>query len=244
MVLSYFLLKICIQIPYNHDYFTEWGNSFWTNNISFIELIKQCTILWPHNSDLLNPPSWYLAVEVRLFLIIPLLLFIKNKSKSIGLFIMIIFILAMFCGYIKYVGACLLGYFSHMAIDYLSIHKPSVLSIKNLVALCILAFLCLNINNEILIPNNISYVIQAIGAAILLSVVYKSNILLLTNRFVKWLGDISYEFYLTHFVVLLSLRPIYNSCGGGISFILLSFIISIIISYFINVVSTIIIKRV
>ncbi len=239
-VLAFILLRIYATIPYNESYFTEWGNSFWKINVSFLELLKQCSILWPHNADLINPPSWYLSIEVRLFLLIPLLLFLLNKHKIIARITMMVFIILMCFGIFKYIGACLCGYFAHSFGDYLISKRPQFVKNTYLkITLLLISLLFLNINNEFIIPLQVSYVLQAIGAAMIVAVAYRFKSKLLSNRFVVWLGNISYEFYLVHFVVLLSLRPYYHC---GICYIIISLFITLFISYIIQKLSTIITK--
>lgn len=241
-VLAFFLLRFYVTIPYNQTCFTEWGNSFWRTKVSFLELVKQCSVLWPHNADLLNPPSWYLAIEVRLFLIIPLLLFLLNKYKNLARIIIIGFIGLMCSGVLKYIGACLCGYLAHSILDYLIKKKPSF--IENIffkLTLCLISLFLLNINNEFVVPLQVSYVLQAIGAAIIVAIVYCSESKLLSNRILVWLGNISYELYLVHFVVLLSLRPYYH---GGVSYVLISLVITLLGSFIIQKVSSIITKLV
>ncbi len=241
-VIAFLLLKYCSSISYNHSNFTDWGNSFWGSDVSAIELLKQCTVLWPHNADLINPPSWYLAIEVRLFLIIPLLLMLDAKCPSLNKLIMIVFIGCMGIGVMKFVGACLCGYFSHMIMCYFNKQKPLILNTRYLkLLLSIVALFLLNINNEFAISERISYVLQALGASILVAVAYNSSIKLLTNKIIVWFGNISYELYLVHFVVLLALRPWYHN---GLSYIMLSLSITLIVSFCINKLCSTIIKTI
>jgi len=63
-----------LGLSYNAGIFTEWSNSFWTQHIGIGEAIKQLLIIVPGtNSYLVNSPVWYLVVEVRMFLLMPLL---------------------------------------------------------------------------------------------------------------------------------------------------------------------------
>lgn len=228
-ILAFFLLNICCKIPYNHSDFTVWGNSFWLTDVSFIELLKQCSILWPHDADLINPPSWYLAIEVRLFILIPLLLFLERKNNQLSRFVMLCFVVMMVAGILKFVGACLCGYFAHFFLDYAAKKAPQFLDKKIIkVFLALLSLFLLNINNEFNVQLNVSYSLQAIGAALLVAIVYSTDLKLLSNKAAVWLGNISYEFYLVHFIVILALRPLYHD---GISYTIVTLLISLILAY-------------
>lgn len=75
-----------LHLSYNSAIFTDWSNSFWTSNIGFVETIKQMLIIVPGtDSYLINSPVWYLVVEVRMFVLMPLLaglLFFVRKNMG------------------------------------------------------------------------------------------------------------------------------------------------------------------
>ena len=50
--------------------------------MSFEELIKALTVIWPHDFNLINPPTWYIGLEVRLFLLIPILIMLCNTKYT------------------------------------------------------------------------------------------------------------------------------------------------------------------
>lgn len=63
-----------LGLSYKGTIYTDWSNSFWTEHIGIGETIKQMLIIMPRtNSYLVNSPVWYLVVEVRMFLLMPLL---------------------------------------------------------------------------------------------------------------------------------------------------------------------------
>ena len=98
----------------------------------------------------------------------------------------------------------------------------------------IIGCVLLNINNMIPSPYLIYRFIQAIGACIIIFVCYTRDIPFLNNKLMVSLGNISFEFYLVHFVVLLYLRPYVNNI------FLLSFIgiiISIVASIYLNLIT-------
>lgn len=63
-----------VGLKYNGSIYTDWSNSFWNEHIGIGETIKQMLIIVPRtNSYLVNSPVWYLVVEVRMFLLMPIL---------------------------------------------------------------------------------------------------------------------------------------------------------------------------
>lgn len=70
--------------------------------------------------------------------------------------------------------------------------------------LVLFSLLLLNIKNLSLnLQNNIELVIQAFGAVI---IVFLNNFCFLSWKCLVNMGNISYEFYLVHFIILLSFR--------------------------------------
>ena len=57
---------------------TSWFSEFWRTDVSLKEFFGNALVLLPHNSDAINPPTWYLIYEVRMIVLIPLLVFICN----------------------------------------------------------------------------------------------------------------------------------------------------------------------
>lgn len=96
------------RLEYDAGLFSEWGNSFWKDNVSFVEYLKQISVLYPHDTHLINPPTWYILIEVRLFLLIPLIVMLNNHQFA-RWWIVALFVFAMMLGVGKYYGACILG---------------------------------------------------------------------------------------------------------------------------------------
>ena len=73
--------------------------------------------------------------------------------------------------------------------------------------LVLFSLLLLNIKNLSLnLQNNIELVIQAFGAVIIVILAFKNNFCFLSWKCLVNRGNISYEFYLVHFIILLSFR--------------------------------------
>ena len=234
MMIGYFFCNLHLDYP--SSLFTEWSNSFWTNDVSFIELFKQLSILYPHNSSLINPPVWYMNIEVKCFLIIPLIM-IAFKSKFGGLWCLLPFWIIMPLGKLNYIGSYLIGSYCR----YLLINKPSITNILNSlllrVFLIVLGIIMLNIRNEILfLPEKTAFIIQSLGASIIVSIIYYMEVChkpysMFDNKVCRWMGNISYEFYLIHFIVLLC----FKSFGMPFwAFFIITMSVSILLSLTIN----------
>lgn len=107
--------------------------------------------------------------------------------------------------------------------------------------LLLICVILINIRNEIEINPTIAFGIQALSAAFIVLIVYTNNYKILSNRLLVWFGNISYEFYLVHFVVLLALRSYYYN---SVSYILVCLAISIVISKVLNVGTTYLVKKI
>lgn len=230
MIVAFLLCNL--QIGYMTVYFTEWGNSFWNEHVSVVELIKQLTVLYPHDSHLINPPTWYVSMEVRLFLIIPIIVMFCN-TKYTRWYFMLPLVSLVFLGGENFYGVCIIGCIARVAYNYL---KKKVNTAKRLykvlsALLLILSILILNIKNEITINPSVAFGMQSICAAIIVLLVFLNNYKALSNKVLVWFGNISYEFYLIHFVVLLMFRSLYYNFA---SYILVSLIVSIILSKMLN----------
>ncbi len=73
--------------------------------------------------------------------------------------------------------------------------------------LLLIGLILLDVRNfHTTIPFLLIYAIQAVGASIVLLLAYNGQIHFFNNRIVVWLGNMSYEFYLLHFIILLVFR--------------------------------------
>lgn len=81
-----------------------------------------------------------------------------------------------------------------------------------------IAICCMNIKNQSIYPvaqSSFVYlfgIIQALGAGIVISIVASfGNFKILSNKVLVWFGDLSYEFYIIHMVVLLAMEPFFTN---------------------------------
>ena len=233
-IISMIIGFVCcnLNLDYNANFFTDWSNQFWRESVGFNELCKQLTVLWPHNPDLINPPSWYIGMEVRLFLVIPLIIMLCN-IKYLKWYILIPLSLLIFYGDSNYYSACLCGCLTKIAYD--KILKNQDLKSKRIkyIFLCaiVVAVFFLNVRNQFDINKTISFAFQTIGACIVVLAVSLFNFKFLTNKVLLWLGSISYEFYLCHFSILLLAKCFYHD---PITYVGLCLALSLLLSIGIN----------
>mgnify|MGYP004460637209 FL=1 len=211
---------------YSKDLFTSWSSTFWTQPISIIQLISQMPIFVGLNPDLIDPPVWYLLYEVRAFFIIPIVVIVVNKCTIWGGKLLIIALFCIFTMIIQpFYTVIFIGLLGRILLEECNI---KLLMSKNWEKgiLVLFSLLLLNIKNLSLnLQNNIELVIQAFGAVIIVILSFKNNFCFLSWKCLVNMGNISYEFYLVHFIILLSFR--YVGMNSYI-YIVLTFVTSLV----------------
>jgi peptidoglycan/LPS O-acetylase OafA/YrhL len=85
-------------------------------------------------------------------------------------------------------------------------------STLTVVCLVIASLLCLGFYDITQLPEHLSYHglhgFQALGVMLLLPIVYLRGGRWMYHPILQWLGKVSYQVYLIHFIVMLALRPI------------------------------------
>ena len=214
-------------IEYDRSLFTQWSNSFWNTGVSLSDMAGHIIPLLPHDPDLINPPCWYVVLEIKLFLIIPLVVMMANTYRG-GRWLYVPLIALTLLGYANYVGACLMGCVSRILYDRNALRLKTLRHVALYRSLSLIAaLLMLNINNEITLPSNVAFALQSLGASILVPAVYSLHSKALANKTLQWIAGISYEIYLVHFIVLLALKPFYK---GFFSYIGVSLALTLLLS--------------
>lgn len=217
-------------IGYN-DEFTNWIASFWRKEISVSDFLKALLLFPLESTQLINPPSWYLLIEVKMYFIMPLLIHIFNKY-SWKLAYLLIIVSAPLSSDLNIVAVC--GIFTLGACIHKYIHNRNkhTLSLKFMLLSVCIGIVLLNIQNEIYIPYYLLF--QSIGAGLLVYVFYNTRLKFIDTFFSKliFVGDISYEIYILHFVFLLVLMPFF--INDTIYLTIATFVITIIVAYPLN----------
>lgn len=207
---------------------TEWIQSFWNTRISLPEYIKQATILFRSDCNLVNPPSWYLTSEIEMMLVFPVLfLLFKHFTISTG------FIIIAISGVINnphalLISSYLIGFMFHAFEQSIKISRPTLM--------LIIGFLLLNVRNiipatDVYIVNNLFQLSQCIGGALIILTLKQTQCRLFNNKIMIFLGNISYEFFVIHFIILMAIFPFVNN---WYCCVILTLVISISFAYIIN----------
>lgn len=226
LTIGFILLTLYQRYNINNDVnVSVWFQEFWKKPVSIVEYLKGCTVLLPYDANLINPPVWYLEPEVKMFIIMPLLIFVLNKK---GWWLSIPIVLLCTIGRIPVVncvGYYLLGALARKYNEsfYYSLCKSHI----GLFVCLFVSIVLLNIEHEIQVNNSYTNMISCVGACILIIILFNTNIDFFKKSIFKFFGTISYEFYLCHFVVLLGLKPFIS----GVSLIIVSFFISLFFAF-------------
>lgn len=246
-----FAMLICnleLHMPIQARYFTSWFNGFWQQRVSFVDFIKQCTIVFIGNPDLINPPIWTMKIELYMIVLSPILLtpmralackYGKNSLWLVGGFTLELVgclllgirfnILDIFCWAPIFLLGILASQLDLDKIKETHLRSPYRIIIS-IFAMVIGGFL-VSIKCFIEFENTfIRDYIYALGIIALIYLIYIYNNHIFDFRLLSLFGDVSYEFYLVHFVVLLALRPIVPYVGY-IIYGVLAWGISLIVAY-------------
>ena len=251
MVLAYMALNFFYST--NVSRYTPWAAKFWTEKASPIQLIKQLTIVKMGNPSLINPPIWYLKCEVEMFLLMPIIVMVFRKIRWYALIPVLLFCLIPAK---QYVFTYLLGMLSKFYIDRKKEKLELIIRNKYIrIGSIILSLVLIDIVNLIWLPfeqtdptilghqfenhNIIGFllvrVVQGLGVVLLIGIIYLYPLKFLSTPALSFMGKVSYEFYLIHFVVILVLRR-YLATTIGLTVSV--FCISIVLALFINHVSS------
>lgn len=213
VVLFIGLLLANFHIHWDTAHFTNWGNKFWVNHITFSDFIKSATCIFIADAEnQINPSAWYLEYEVLLFVIMPLLVGGANKigwkySWSI-LFVGILALLIDLPMYnlLNVIVVCCMGTLAHYIVQKYELnflHNKSILLLWIGVAIFFLAHVYFGMG-KIYMP------LRGIGAAMLVMAVWKLDLSNIKKfKGLEFLGNISFEFYLVQHIALLALRPLF-----------------------------------
>lgn len=214
----------------NRDRVTKWAAQFWMQPVGIKELIGNATVLLPHNFDAINPPSWYLMAEVKMFIVMPLFVALVKRTSWVLAFAVFLVCWLVEIPFVSCIGSYVAGALLHKYINRIEI------SAKFYIFILAVGVVLLDIRNfgiSFMSHSNNTCVLmtQCIGA---LCILYVCNSLRkdISSKVLLYFGNISYEFYITHFIVLMGLAPwIINPT----SLIIVSFILTVCIAHILNI---------
>lgn len=201
--------------------------SFWNSQISPGDVISTLTMIGKFDSHLIDPPVWTMRAEMRMVLILPFIYTILKKfeDKFIDYFIVWLGFVILSTYLVKGLGVntfevfpifmfgALLNYFINKGNNKLFEHKASGFStmlffIFGIILLGIGGNYFLGVK-EVISDYFVSW-ITTIGWFIIIFLLlkYPRKLKIFANKPFVFIGNISYSFYLWHYIILLALRPI------------------------------------
>lgn len=208
---------------------SPWFSQFWTEAVTLPRFLREASVLAMQNvpSDTyINPNAWYLIVDLKMMLVMPLLVFGLNKTRWWLCFPLLFALLVSGKG--LYLAVYLAGAALHHGQDAVrrTLQRSRLVSwVVLVVGLSLWDFPHWADASRIGIYSD---VVQSAGALLLLSlVVTLPGSSWLSHRAWVSLGNLSYEFYILHFLVLATLQPL---VGSAFPFVVLSFLLSLVVA--------------
>jgi peptidoglycan/LPS O-acetylase OafA/YrhL len=243
------LIKTYLYHPSDIRLFSYWIGQFWNwslNKQTFIILLKTLLLVGPHfKNDLINPVIWSLVVEMKMSLLLPFFIILVSRTSLIFNLACLLIILWLtynhqtnFLG-IFYWGILLAKYKAYF------INKVSITGTIALLLLSLLAIFLYNISYEFYTADTgdrlyrfpyfwRDYVTTIGGSVIIIITLSRLQLTaFLQNRLFKFMGEISYSFYLLHLPILIAICSLVasTSIAGKIAIFLLTAAISFVLSY-------------
>ena len=191
---------------------SHWFASFWNEPVTWSRFLNEAKVVFRHapSNEFINPNSWYLKVDFKMMVIIPVVIFLSNKTYwwLSGILIFLSVMTTTQC----WVAIFLMGATFHRYQErlFVTIGKHSwflgVLSVVGVILWDVQTWSGINTN----IASNMyrMEIIQAVGVILLLAVLlFLSDLPILTSRVLLFMGRISYEFYIIHFLFLAGVMP-------------------------------------
>lgn len=226
----------------------------WEQRFTWKDFIIQC-LMFVKQTDaaVLNPPIWTMIIEIRMVVLLPILYLPFYRFKwmekkhfmaayaaviMLGCFIMNTYLhVSLF----HWITAFFMGGILHHMIKKGYLKQGLVKKSSITYLMIIIAIVLIGIGRQYTIPyvnEDFIYAISACGCAILVALILCEAPGLggLSNRYLVYMGDISYYFYLSQWVALAALRPVVvwmverKGVSYGMSyatFVILSFLLSL-----------------
>lgn len=211
---------------------STWVNSHWQLQITWLSLVKHFTMISPYlNTNEIDPVIWSLIIEMRISLIFPAILILVQRTNRVRYAVLAFGIAITLSALIHgpldsaspwlhaltVLPAFLLG-------SYLAKYRARVvgflrMSALNRVGLTILGFLLYgSVWFMPFLNRGTARLGTAVGSGIIVMLFLATNSLekLGTLRPIRFLGDISYSFYLIHLPILLASTSVLYPLTGSV----------------------------
>ena len=225
------VLRRYLYIPGGLDGLMPWFSSLWSSPLSPSALLKYFALIAPGFKSMdLDPSIWSLAVEVKVSLLFPLVLFLVQRTKRApyALFVLAAILTASLFGFMGNFLAFLSG-------SYLAKYRTQVVAFIGssrwlraaLLLVAILTYGAFWSMPGLPMPRHTAA--NVLGASLFLALFLGSRSLKAMGTWlpVWFLGEVSYSFYLTHLPILLAVTSwLYPRTGS----VLLSAAVSLLLS--------------
>ena len=211
---------------YGISYLSEWFNRSWTIESSSSLIAQHILLVGKYNTDAYNGVIWSLVHEMRISIIFPLILMICLR-KTLRCSLLLLFSLSICSVVILFLfrsGLTLTSYALTLHYTVLFLLGALIAKYKNklivfivivlkhencMVLFAILLFMYEGLIGEMKVLNNFIFrdYVVAISASlfVILSLSISTLSSLLRNKYLLYLGKISYSLYLYHIISLFSL---------------------------------------
>jgi len=241
------ILTIFIKNQYNQDGMkwdglSEWAKTLWIKPITEEDILMHLPLIIKTDFHIIDPVAWTLAIEMKMSLLLPILIYWVKKWDSI-LSQIILLLASIIISYLTKKLEFLPLFVIGMILSMNWRKFEQINRIRSIYLYIFLIFILTLLGNRFAFPfnynNYISHtqsLITAFGAALFIPIaIFRSDV----NKALKYpsiyfLGKISYSFYLYHFPFLLVsvslLYPIYES-------MLISAIVSLFLTVLVSFIS-------
>ncbi|MGN7193172.1 acyltransferase family protein [Bacillus mycoides] len=237
---------------YGISYLSEWFNRSWTIESSLSLIAQHVLLVGKYNTDTYNSVIWSLVHEMRISIIFPLVLMVclrkTVRGSLLSLFnfsicsVVILFLFRSSLTLTSYVltlhytvlfllGALVAKYKNNLIAFYSNCTKNTKIT---WFLFAILLYMYEGLIGEIKVLNNFIFrdYVVAISAClfVILSLSVSTFSTLLRNKYLLYLGEISYSLYLYHLISLFSLIYMLNEILPLTIILIMSLILSFILA--------------
>jgi peptidoglycan/LPS O-acetylase OafA/YrhL len=225
------LFRTCFFSPEWTSGFSGWFSAFWREPMPWGEIARCFTLVGPNiHASCINPPVWSLVFEMRISLFFPIIIFLmhpKRRPRLDALLLIALYLLSLllspYGGSFQFVPHFVLGavcakYFSRIQPRLAALSSPAK-------AAWLIVALLLYETAAMAEPLHLgdwrvkflAAQLVGLGAAglILGSASLGCISVVLRSGVCQFLGRTSYSFYLSHFLFLLTVAPLFYRASGS-----------------------------
>ncbi|MCI8773052.1 MAG: acyltransferase [Lachnospiraceae bacterium] len=225
-------------LEFDIQYFSQWIAKFWNQPVNVKCFVEQMLLRGDFNT--INPPVWTMKYEFNMVIFLPIIIgmtaVIFRQTKSLFYIVASIIIGGGYSVTFPIIEITVLPYYFFGVLIFVNEAwiKKYIKGKKQIMICCISIFL-MDLNNIFpgALGGSVMEYIAVIGSCLCIVICIHGDFLdklLRCPVFVR-LGDVSYEFYLFHFIVLLVMRSFIPQIDNWVISIIGAFVISCFIAY-------------